>query len=269
MAIELIDTDARRKTAVENIREHALHYFKDNGTKALVVGMSGGLDSTLVACLMRPVADKLGIPLVGEILPIDSNPEHTAMGVEAAELYCSSYIEHSTSGLSVVANSLVSYLKEADKVNIGNIKARMRMIVLYNSARRYKGLVLSTDNLSELLLGFWTLHGDVGDYSPIQYLFKGAEESQLARYLGIPDKFVDQIPTDGLGISESDVAQFGVESYEEVDRRLIRYIETGEHEEDCPIISRMKATEFKRNNPINVERHELGVAGFNQILIEA
>jgi len=115
--------------------------------------------------------------------------------------------------------------------------------------------VLSTDNLSEYLLGFWTLHGDVGDLSPIQHIFKGLELPLIAEYLEIPKKYIDQQPTDGLGITATDVEQFGVDSYEEVDRRLIDYIEHGlRHELFCGVIKQYERTHYKRRGPYVIDR---------------
>ena len=124
----------------------------------------------------------------------------------------------------------------------GNIQARLRMIYLYNLASIHKGLVMSTDNQTEYQLGFWTIHGDVGDFDPIQGLWK-TEVYELAKWLigyyyGIKKevdadgarkicdmceaikKSMSLTPTDGLGISNSDLDQIGAKSYYDVDRVL-------------------------------------------------
>lgn len=118
------------------------------------------------------------------------------------------------------------------------------MIYLYNLASIHKGLVMSTDNQTEYQLGFWTIHGDVGDFDPIQGLWK-TEVYELAKWLigyyygcGIKKevdadgarkicdmceaikKSISLTPTDGLGISNSDLDQIGAKSYYDVDRVL-------------------------------------------------
>jgi hypothetical protein len=105
---------------------------------------------------------------------------------------------------------------KAIRVRKGNIRARLRMITLYNLAQLHGGFVASTDNLSELGAGFWTLHGDVGDYSPIQSLLKSWEVPYLAQLNGVPESTVRAKPTDGLGIDSGDEAQLGA-SYLEWD----------------------------------------------------
>lgn len=118
--------------------------------------------------------------------------------------------------------------KQQTLIANGNIQARLRMIYLYNLASIHNGLVMSTDNQTEYQLGFWTIHGDVGD--PIQDLWK-TEVYQLAEWLKLfyytdGDKAVaigesiKLTPTDGLGISNSDLDQIGAKSYNDVDRVL-------------------------------------------------
>ena len=132
----------------------------------------------------------------------------------------------------------------------GNLQARCRMMYLYDIASRHKGLVMSTDNQTEYQLGFWTIHGDVGDFDPIQDLWK-TEVYGLANYLR--DRYKSKalealrndyketcdnykamscaiynscklVPTDGLGISNSDLDQIGAKDYATVDDILSRFI---------------------------------------------
>lgn len=107
----------------------------------------------------------------------------------------------------------------------GNIKARLRMITAYHMANIFKGCVLSTDNYSEYNMGFWTLHGDVGDISPIQFINKGFELQYIAKALGIPDNIITQAPSDGLGVTatNTDEAQLGA-NYKFVDSAMLLYM---------------------------------------------
>ena len=147
-----------------------------------------------------------------------------------------------------------------DKVRQGNIRARLRMITLYDLASKHKGLVASTDNFSELATGFWTLHGDVGDVSPIQALTKSWEVPALADHLGVPRTIVEAVPTDGLGIANGDEDQFGF-SYLEFDIALFSIIrgdvdQTKLTDEDRAIVEavadRVRSTTYKRTNPFNL-----------------
>ena len=172
---------------------------------------------------------------------------------------------------NLITNNLDLYKK--DKICIGNIKARARMIALYDIANKHNGLVLSTDNLTELLLGFWTLHGDVGDLGFIQGLFKtevyglsnwildnfdkciGLDKNSEQTYKTL-DECIKAVPTDGLGITESDYDQLECDSYSMIDYILIDYLNNPEASKykNHPVVKRYEATHFKRENPYNFDR---------------
>jgi NAD+ synthetase len=142
------------------------------------------------------------------------------------------------------------------------------MIYLYNLAQQHKGLVLSTDNYTELLEGYWTLHGDVGDYGMIQSLWK-TEVYELSKYLVEHELkqenekqalqlCIDAVPTDGLGITSSDFEQLDAKNYNEVDFILKDYIENGNKKwENHSVIQRHIRSAYKRNNPYNLSREIL------------
>ena len=152
----------------------------------------GGIDSCLCAALAKPVCDGLGIPLIGRSLPISTNaPEEIERAKLTGEAFCTNFEQiNLTSYFDIISDDLIPGIKhdtpetEAKeyKIRDGNIKARLRMIYLYDLASKNHGMVLSTDNYTEFLLGFWTLHGDVGDYGMIQNLYK-TEVYDMAEYL--------------------------------------------------------------------------------------
>lgn len=132
-----------------------------------------------------------------------------------------------------VENSFSWYeSKSPTPISSGNIQARLRMIYLYNVASLHKGIVIDTDNLTEHNLGYWTVHGDVGDFNPIGGLWK-TEVFKLAEYLiiryninrendkclAVENSFKLK-PTAGLGITNNDLEELGAESYEQVDTIL-------------------------------------------------
>lgn len=292
-------------------------YVTSNNLKAMVLGISGGIDSTVVAAICHEVSKKTGIPLIGRSLPIKNKSDEFATSVHVGEAFCNEFsvyrLERSyraalfdvcaDAGDVNMANSY--YLDELEEmpsrtpIANGNLQARCRMMYLYDIASRHKGLVMSTDNQTEYQLGFWTIHGDVGDFDPIQDLWK-TEVYRLARwicdyYTMMSDgedvnkiqairESVALTPTDGLGISNSDLEQIGAKSYDEVDDILSRYIPFKEYrqkhgeplhphdemaESDCwsqlcvrhgedvvnKVWSRHLASEFKRKKaPIYISR---------------
>ncbi len=258
--------------AVKNIRSELKNYILKNNLKSLVLGLSGGIDSALTAALAFNVCYDMNIPLLGRSITIETNK---ADEIQRAELIGRTYTTDFkdidlTKAYLNLRNFVVEDIDSQDqtgksfKIRMGNIKARIRMIYIYELAAKHKGLVLSTDNLTELLLGFWTLHGDVGDYGMIQQLWK-TEVYRMSKFIAeteaSPEQAdalkacIDATPTDGLGITNSDLEQLKAKSYSEVDDILINYIETKNPElETNPIIKRHIASQFKRNNPFNLKR---------------
>lgn len=204
---------------VDNLR----NYKNEAGIKTAVVGMSGGVDSALTAALLK----EADWNVIGVTMPIHQEPTETARGVEAIEALG---IHPLHVDLSNAYDDMIGHLTDVDfglhgeskaeKIRRGNIRARLRMITLYNLAAAENGLVASTDNYSELAAGFWTLHGDVGDLSPIQAMTKSWEVPMLAKTLGVPESIWRAKPTDGLGVDDGDEAQFGF-TYLELDLMLL------------------------------------------------
>ena len=151
------------------------------------------------------------------------------------------------------------------------------MITLYHIAQLTGGLVVSTDNLSEYWMGFWTICGDVCDYYPILNVLKGSEIYDIASYIGVPEEILCAEPADGLGISSTDAQQIGAK-YPVVDRIMIALLNQGfklngslEQLDHLPrikgidpivikqIAQRALANEFKRRGPIVLTRKDLGL----------
>jgi NAD+ synthase len=110
------------------------------------------------------------------------------------------------------------------QVRLGNIMARVRMMILYDLAKKHNALVCGTENKSEYHLGYFTRFGDeASDFEPIQHLYK-TQVYQLAKHLNIPEKIIDSVPTAGLFTGQTDEKDFGF-SYEEADGVLNLYFD--------------------------------------------
>jgi NAD+ synthase len=253
----------------DSLTEKLKAYSASHGINTVVLGMSGGIDSAVTAALFK----RAGYRVIGVTLPIHQNPAETDRGVEACEAL---ELEHIQVDLTEPYETLVQFYRDSDvdfnlelvgdnmrrqQIRKGNIRARLRMITLYNLANKNDGFVASTDNFSELSAGFWTLHGDVGDVAPIQSLTKSWEVPALAEYLGIPQSIVEAVPTDGLGIANGDEDQFGF-SYLEFDIALFSLMRGGVEldrldDTDRKIVDavteRVRGTTYKRFNPLNLD----------------
>lgn len=260
----------------ENIREGLKSYIRDNGLKSLVLGISGGIDSAVVAVLAKPVCDELGVPLIGRSITIESNsPEEIRRSHMIGKSFCTDFKEVNLTKLYHSMRDTYKSLEApsdggtARKIREGNLKARIRMTYLYDICQANGGITMSTDNKTEELLGFFTIHGDHFDLGIIQSLFK-TEVYELASYLMGKMKSVEErqdalaleecikaTPTDGLGISSSDLEQIGVATYDEVDVILLSYLNGGAEKVGCPVIARHKRTWFKREWPITFPREKI------------
>lgn len=192
--------------------------ISESGARGVVIGLSGGLDSAVVAklcadalgpdkvlCLIMPESDTTE----GDIK--DALSISTELGVE----YRVIDITHIIAAFSELLSPM-----EPDPKALGNIKARCRMIALYVHANMENRLVMGTSNKSELATGYFTKFGDGGaDFSPIGDLYK-SQVFELARAIGVPGDLIDKPPSAGLVAGQNDEDELGL-SYEILDRILL------------------------------------------------
>lgn len=193
-----------------------LRYNRLYKMNRVFLGNSGGLDSAVV-CGLLSRALKLGKGTGSEFevfsygLPLESNPQHGERSKEVAESFGLKHLVVDNLDrvyvvfkevLVSLANTL-NFNEEEIKRGLGNTKARLRMAVNFFSTTQSGSYVMSTDNLSELYMAFWTLMGDVGAFGPIQHILKGLEEPALAVALGVPGSVLEAKPTDGLNVHKS------------------------------------------------------------------
>jgi NAD+ synthetase len=266
---------------IKNIRFGLRDYIVKNNLKSLVLGISGGIDSTLCAVLAKPVCDELNISLIGRSLPSSTNnKDENNRAKLIGERFCTEFKEVNINKTFYTIfdicddNHDVLPPESKDAILNGNMKARIRMILLYDLAGANDGLVLSTDNYTEYLLGFWTLHGDVGDFGMIQSFWK-TEVYNMVEWIRdnkfqdfgdmifkekeILSKVLNADATDGNGITNTDLDQIMPEwkgtsrdGYKEIDKILINFLNSGSGDLDDPVIHRYLKTDFKRNNPYNL-----------------
>jgi NAD+ synthase len=220
------------------------------GNKPAVLGLSGGLDSAVVAFL---AVEALGAEKVHAlILPSFTNTEDE---IKRAEQVAQSLnLQLTTYNLQTI---IESYQKNTNlfkyKQSLGNLKARIRMAILYGQANELNGIVLGTGNKTEIMTGYSTKYGDAGvDILPIGDLYK-TEVRALAKHLGVPQEIIDVPPTAGLWEGQTDEGELGI-TYERLDAILVA-IEQGKDlnkfdEKDVNLVKRLVSnSKHKRELP--------------------
>ncbi len=215
--------------------------------RGLVFGLSGGIDSAVVAKLA-----KIAFPdnSLGIIMPCHSNiedEEHSMIVADALDL------EVLKVDLSKTFDTLLDTVRDNNShdLAVSNVKPRLRMTALYYFAQKNNYLVVGTGNKSEFTLGYFTKHGDSGvDIFPIADFVK-SEVRELAKYLNIPDIIITKPPSAGLWEGQTDEEEMGM-TYRDLDN----YIKTGEAPDDVKkkIEKLNRLTSHKRRMPLMFKR---------------
>jgi NAD+ synthetase len=222
------------KECFENLVNNTIEYLVQNNIETMVLGISGGIDSTVTVAICNEVSKRTSIPIVGYSLMCTTNENEECMAADAVgNCFCSEF--HTINIQDIYLKQSIAFKEFNDNAETypiveGNIKARTRMQFLYYIAGLRGGIVIDTDNLTEHSLGFWTLHGDDGDLDIIGNLWKH-EVYGMAKYLrdnfynNDNDKLhalnlsIELNPTDGNGVAAGgDLAQIAPGyTYDDVD----------------------------------------------------
>lgn len=213
------------KYATNTIVEWISDWFKQNGPECnAVVGISGGVDSSVVAALCVKALGKERV--IGVLMP-NGEQKDIAYAKKLCEfLRIKNITVNVGEAVNAVKDQISSnlWVDELSKQTVINLPPRIRMATLYAVSQSVNGRVANTCNLSEDWIGYSTRYGDsVGDFSPLS-MFTKTEVKSIGGILGLPDELVDKTPDDGL-CGKTDEENFGF-TYEVLDT----YIRTGKIE---------------------------------------
>ncbi len=233
--------EINEKEVIEVILNFIEEYTEKAGINRVVIGLSGGVDSSVVAKLATMALGKENVYSL--FLPDGSTPledfEHSRLMAKILGIY------YKVIDISPLLSPIINVCDKMDEIVLGNIKARIRMILLYQFANSRKALVCGTLNKTELLVGYFTKYGDgASDFLPIGDLYK-TQVYKIAEYLEIPEEIIKKPPTAGLWKGQTDEDELGI-TYDKLDK-ILYCIERGF---DIDKIANMANVEVKEVNRI-------------------
>lgn len=246
-----INTTAVRRTLIEFIRSELAR----NGFNRVVIGLSGGLDSSL-ACYLVVEALKPENVLALRLPYKTSSPDSLA---HAQLIIDAMGVKSLTIPITGMVDAMVDLFPDMNATRRGNIMARTRMIVLFDQSAAQGSLVVGTGNKTEILLGYSTLYGDAAcAFNPLGDLYK-TQVRELASTMGIPEVIIQKPPSADLWIGQTDEGELGF-TYSAVDQLLFLLVDKRMSIEECVqagfnkdyverVIARIRKYRFKRVMP--------------------
>ncbi len=226
------------------------------GLKKAVLGLSGGIDSSLVAYIAKEALGKENV--YGIMMPYKSSSKESLS--DAMKVVEDTGINYKIFEITKPADAYIGYFEDMSNVRKGNVFARMRMITLFDHSSELNALVVGTSNKTELLLGYGTWYGDMAScLNPIGDLYKN-QIYQLARYFKLPKTILEKKPSADLWVGQSDEDELGF-SYDDADVILYHLFDLRYSVDDVTelgfskelvsgIYERVRRNQFKRLPPI-------------------
>jgi NAD+ synthase len=212
--LEITLPDYAEETIINFIRDFV-------GDKDVVLGLSGGLDSSVVAklCVMALGKERvLAVHMPDKVTPSEDSEDAKFLAQELG-------VEYRVIPIDEILEKIKGEVGLKKDMSIANLKVRIRMLILYSIANEEGRLVAGTSNKSELLVGYFTKYGDgASDFAPIGDLYK-TQVRLLAERIGIPKKILEKVPRAGLLPGQTDEGEMGVD-YDTLDK-ILAYMELG------------------------------------------
>ncbi|MFB6469851.1 MAG: NAD+ synthase [Vulcanisaeta sp. AZ3] len=256
---------------VRRISDFIRSYIRDSGATGAVIGLSGGVDSSVTTCLLVKALGNEDV--IGLIMPYKTTPPEDIEDAKfIAETLGIKYYHIDINDIRSAFVRSIPVFDESDRISAGNLLPRIRMTILYYFANKFNKVVAGTGDKSELLIGYYTKYGDGGvDILPIGDLYK-TQVRYLGRYLGLPDRITFKPSSPRLWEGQTAEGELGVK-YEDVDVILHALVDYRMNEEQAAVATgkplefvqavwrRVLNSEHKRRTPIitRVSMRTLGI----------
>lgn len=208
-----IDISINPEEIIRIISDFIRTYIKNSNSDGVVIGLSGGLDSSVTAIICQKIIGKKNTNCI--FLPDNVTPE---LDIQHVKVLTNKFnLNLQERNIDYFLNNIgIIFLKKYDNDALANVKTRLRMLILYEYANMTNTIVCGTSNKSELLIGYFTKYGDGGvDINPIGDLYK-TQIIELAKYLKIPKEIINKHPTAGLLKGQTDEKELNI-SYKNLD----------------------------------------------------
>ena len=207
------------KDYLKVIEKFVKDYLETTHQKQYVLGLSGGVDSSLVAAITKAAVGKDKLTCI--MMPIDSHPDDLNDAIDLAnQLDLNYFVIDGSKSFHETLKRFEELGIELDRGTQANLKVRIRMTILYAYAQKAGGLVIGTDNKDERYTGYFTKYGDGGvDLLPIVHLVK-SEVVEACKIYGISDRLAERTPSAGLFEGQTDEKEMGV-TYKDLDKYLL------------------------------------------------
>ncbi len=218
---------------------------REAGAKGVVFGMSGGLDSSVVAVLGKKAFPQNSLGLIMPCYSHAEDEEHARMVSDAFDIPFQVIVLDDLLDLFMSKFGRQEDYQDSE-LAVANIKPRLRMICLYYHAARRGYLVAGSSNRSEISAGYFTKYGDNAvDFMPLANLVKG-QVRELAKELGVPQEIIEKPPSGGLWPGQTDEGEMGV-TYDDIDNYLLK--DSGDKRTREIIEKMIKDSEHKKKMP--------------------
>ena len=221
--VDLLLSEAELEARRDHLTSFIEEVVEDAGAEGAVLGLSGGIDSTLTAYLAVEALGEDG--LHGLVMPSDVNTDRNMSDAErvAEDLG----IEYDVLDINPVVDAFVEAAPDhaaEDRMALGNVRVRTRAVLNYFVANAESGVVLGTGNRSEAMTGYFTKYGDQAvDCNPIGNLYK-CQVRQLASHVGVPDEYVEKPPSAEMWEGQTDEEEMGL-GYDTLDAILALHVD--------------------------------------------